>query len=136
VSRIVLDANLAFRALAAGRPDVSGRLDAPEDVEFFAPFFLLAELFEHKEQILEASKLSEADIVDAFHQFIETISFIREATIPLRTWLEAHRLCRDVDADDTPYVALTLHLDAKLWTYDVVLKAGLRAKGFDAFFEP
>jgi len=31
---------------------------------------------------------------------------------------------------------LTLHLDARLWTDDEELKTGLRAKGFDQFFEP
>ena len=32
-------------------------------------------------------------------------------------------------------IALTLHLDARLWTADDELKLGLRAKGFDRFFE-
>lgn len=34
------------------------------------------------------------------------------------------------------FVALTLHLDGQLWTSDDELKAGLRAKGFDRFYEP
>ena len=44
VSRVVLDANVAFRALVAECPDVSRRLDHPGEDEFFAPFFLIAEL--------------------------------------------------------------------------------------------
>jgi len=39
------------------------------------------------------------------------------------------------DEKDTPYVALPLHLDGRLWTDDEQLKAALRAKGFDRFFE-
>ena len=58
-----------------------------------------------------------------------------ETAIPIGTWVEAWRLC-EVDRDDTPYVALALHLDTELWTKDDVLKTGLRAKGFDCFFEP
>lgn len=50
--------------------------------------------------------------------------------------MEAHRLCHGVDLKDTPYVALTLHFDALLWTEDEELKTGLRAKGFDRFYEP
>ena len=50
--------------------------------------------------------------------------------------MEARRLCDGVDLKDTPFVALTLHLDAVLWTEDEELKAGLRAKGFGRFFEP
>jgi predicted nucleic acid-binding protein len=45
-------------------------------------------------------------------------------------------LRRDVDPKDAPFVALALHLDAHLWTSDTDLKTGLRAKGFDRFFEP
>jgi predicted nucleic acid-binding protein len=59
-----------------------------------------------------------------------------DANIDLGTWMETHRLCKEVDKADTPYVALTLHLDGRLWTDDKELKAGLRASGFDRFFEP
>jgi predicted nucleic acid-binding protein len=41
-----------------------------------------------------------------------------------------------VDEKDTPYIALTLYLDGLFWTEDGVLKEGLRARGFDRFFEP
>jgi predicted nucleic acid-binding protein len=41
-----------------------------------------------------------------------------------------------VDEKDTPYIALTLHLDGRFWTDDTTLKTALRAKGFTAFFEP
>ena len=50
--------------------------------------------------------------------------------------MEARRLCRDVDAKDAPFIALTLHLNGRLWSGDAELKAGLRAKGYDRFFEP
>jgi len=40
-------------------------------------------------------------------------------------------LTSDVDADDIAFVALTLHLDAQLWTGDKRLIRGLAAKGFD-----
>ena len=50
--------------------------------------------------------------------------------------MQARRLCEGVDLKDTPFVSLTLHLDARLWTVDEELKTGLCAKGFDQFFEP
>ena len=133
---VVLDANVAFRALVAGRADVSRRVGAPDGIELCAPFALLSELFEHKERILDASALSPEELAAAFHRLAESILFVREAGIPLGVWVEAARLCRGVDEDDTPYVALALHLGALLWTEDGVLKDGLRARGFDRFFEP
>jgi len=46
----------------------------------------------------------------------------------------AHEVCREVDPKDTPFVALTFHLDAFLWADDLELMKGLRARGFDRFF--
>ncbi len=133
MSRVALDVNDAFRSLVAACPNVSHQLDHPGSHEFFAPFFLIAELFEHKERILQATRLREQDLVDAFHRLTESIVFVREAVIPIGTWFEAHRLCRNMDPDDTAYLALALHLDALLWTEDAVLKEGLRAQGFTRF---
>ena len=68
---------------------------------------------------------------------IEGMSQVAEHTpIPLGDWIQARRLCSDVDEKDTPFIALTIHLNARLWTEDAELKRGLRAKGFDHFFEP
>jgi len=51
-------------------------------------------------------------------------------------WMEGFRVCAPTDEKDTSYAALTLHLEGELWTDDGELKAGLRARGFDRFFEP
>ena len=50
--------------------------------------------------------------------------------------MEAYRLCKGIDEKDTPYVALTLHMDGRFWTEDEQLKTALRVRGFDRFFKP
>lgn len=134
--RVVVDANIAFRALARGRGDLRTCLASSDDGSLFAPFFVLVELYKHKERIQRQSALSEEVVLTALHELCECLTFIREAEIAVGTWIEAFRLTKDVDPKDTPYVALTLHLAAKLWTHDDELKQGLRAKGFDDFWEP
>jgi len=134
--RVVVDANIAFRALAHGRGDLRARLDSPTEEVFYAPFFVLVELYKHKEKIQRMSSLAEDEVLTALHELCECLTFIREAEIVIGTWIEASRLTYEVDPKDTPYVALTLHLAAKLWTHDAELKQGLRAKGFDEFWEP
>ena len=46
------------------------------------------------------------------------------------------RLCSRTDEKDTPFIALAIHLNARLWTEDDELKKGLRAKKFNLFFDP
>ena len=103
---------------------------------FFAPRFLFVELFRHKDRLAQAAKVSEEAVLEALQTLVSRVEFVNEANIAMGTWMEAYRLCRDTDEKDTPYVALTLHLDGRLWTDDAKLKNGLRAKGFDRFLDP
>lgn len=134
--RVVVDANLAFKALAARRGDLRDRLKPATKLQFFSPLFLFVELFKHKERLVRAARVAEDDLLEALHTLVNRLEFVAEANIMIGTWMEAHRLCHDVDEKDTPYVALTLHLDGRLWTDDAELKRGLRAKGFDRFYQP
>ncbi len=134
--RVVVDTNVAFSALAAGCGDLAVRLLSPADTVFYAPRFLFIELFKHKARLLAATKLPEEKLLESLHELIEALQLIEAASIPVGVWMRARRLCDGVDLKDTPFVALALHLDARLWTDDEELKTGLRAKGFDHFFEP
>ena len=72
-------------------------------------------------------------VVDANIAFRALSRGRNEALISIGDWMEAYRLCSPTDEKDTAYVALALHLDAKIWSEDEELKAGLRARGFDRF---
>lgn len=134
--RVIVDANIAFRALAGSRGDLRHRLDPSGDFHFIAPRFLFVELFKHKDRLLRAMGKPEDELLEALHALVASLDFTDEASISIGTWLEAHRLCAPTDPKDTPYVALALHHDAELWSEDNVLKTGLRAKGFTKFYEP
>ncbi|HWX21303.1 MAG TPA: PIN domain-containing protein [Candidatus Binatia bacterium] len=133
---VIVDANIAFKSLKSDRGDLRQRLGPGEHPRFFTPRLLFVELFKHKERLVQASGLPEADLLAALQTLLSRMEFVNEANIPIGTWLEAHRLCRGVDEDDTPYVALTLHMDGRFWTEDKVLREALRARGFDRFLEP
>ena len=134
--RVVVDANLAFKALAAGRGDLRDRLNPSADILFFSPRFLFVELFKHKERLARAARVGEEELLAALHTLVSRLEFVTEENIAIGTWMEAHRLCHDVDEKDTPYVALTIHVAGRLWTEDEELKRGLRAKGFNHFYQP
>lgn len=44
------------------------------------------------------------------------------------TWSEAYELIKDIDEKDVPFIALSLEMNAKLWTGDKKLIAGLKTK--------
>ena len=135
-SKLVVDTNVFFSLLL--RRDTSARrlflMDTTHTL--YSPRFLVVELFKHKERIASATRLSEDDLLECLRELLARIEFVEEGSIPIGTWMEARRLCRDVDLKDTPFVAMTLHLDCRLWTGDEALKSGLRVKGFDRFLEP
>lgn len=133
--RLVVDANIAFRALISRGGEIRAMLGPALPAELFAPNHLFVEMFKHKDAIVRASGLEEDDVLGALHVLLENIRFLEEASIPIGIWTEAYRLCRDVDPKDTPYVAMTLQLeDGQLWTFDCELREGLRAKGWNQFF--
>ena len=134
--RVIVDANIAFPAISGHGGDIRQAIRPSAPVELAAPRFLFAELFKHKERLLRHTGWDNETLTRAVHLLTSHLRFESEAAIPIGTWMEAHRLCHGVDLKDTPYIALTLHLDARLWTMDEELKAGLRAKGFDRFYEP
>jgi predicted nucleic acid-binding protein len=134
--RLVVDTNVVFALLLPREAVLRRRFLGDTTHTFFCPRFFLVELFKHKERIARASALPEADLLDCLHELLARIQFVEEGSISIGTWMEARHLCRDVDPKDTPFVALTLHLNGRLWTGDEELKAALRIKGFDRFFGP
>jgi predicted nucleic acid-binding protein len=45
------------------------------------------------------------------------------------SWKSAYKLTKNVDEDDTPFVALAIEIDAILWTGDTKLINGISKKG-------
>jgi predicted nucleic acid-binding protein len=133
---VVIDANRIFSELIAANHPLRRAFTSLPKTRFICPKYVFVEIFKHKERIADASGLAEPELLSLLHSILERIEFIDEDSIRLGSWTEAWRLCRDVDENDTAYVALTLDQDAQLWTGDRVLEVGLRKKGFTRFFVP
>ncbi len=133
---VVIDANRIFSELIAANHQLRRAFASLPETRFLCPKYVFVEIFKHKERIVAASGLPENELLSLLHSILERIEFIDEDSIRLGSWTESWRLCRDVDENDTAYVALALDLDALLWTSDRVLETGLRKKGFTRFFEP
>jgi predicted nucleic acid-binding protein len=133
-SRIVVDSSILFSALLQRRSRWREAILTDSGRAYFCPRFVMVEMFKHKERIAAASALPEEELLECLNALLARIHFLEEGIIPIGTWVEGRRLCAGVDAKDTPFVTLALHLDGLLWTHDGELEAGLRAKGFARFF--
>jgi predicted nucleic acid-binding protein len=79
---------------------------------------------------LKASKLEENEFLDYLLSVLNNIEFISEILIPEDIMRQAQELVSDIDERDVNYVALSIHLNAPIWTGDRKLSLGLKDKGF------
>jgi predicted nucleic acid-binding protein len=130
---VIVDSNILISALL--KEDNSFfRLIWEGDYQFYICELMVIELFKHKEKIVKASRLSEDEITRYYYNIIRKLNIFKEDLIEKDHWKKAYDLCKDIDENDTPIVALTLELNGKLLTGDKKLKEKLSKKGFDSFF--
>jgi predicted nucleic acid-binding protein len=131
---VIVDTNILFISLRAKGGKMREILSR-SDHKFYAPNFLIAEIFKHKDKLIQSSSASADEINEFLTKSLHNIHFVNEGLIGIGNFVEAYRLCGDVDEKDTPFVALTLEMEGELWTRDKKLVEGLTRKGFTAFFE-
>ena len=59
---IVVDANIAFKALIRNRGDLRSRIRRRKQTLFFSPRFLFVELFKYKDLLLSQTGLEEDEL--------------------------------------------------------------------------
>ncbi|WP_128545858.1 PIN domain-containing protein [Larkinella soli] len=134
LKKVIIDHNVHFSAIYTQDSLTRQKLmTAPFPV--YTPNYLILELFKHRQRIVSRSKASEEEILSYLDKVIQKVHFFNEELMSIEKFVEAYHLCREVDENDTTYVALTLEMDGLLWTRDEELKNGLRQKGFDNFFD-
>ena len=131
--KVVVDTNIIFSALLKSDSWFAETLFLSTPT-YYLPRFSIVELFKHKDKLLSQSSLNEEELLETLHLLLKQVQFINEEIISTGRLIEAYHLCKDVDPKDMMFVALSLELDAVLWTQDKELMEGLRAKGFNSFF--
>lgn len=133
---VVVDTNIVFSGLLNAKGTISDLLlNSENEFDFYAPSFILEELNNHRQKLVSLSGLSFEEL-----EFLKRIVFKKIDLIDLESiseshWLEASRLSEDIDKFDTPFVALSLELEAYLWTGDKKLINGLLSKGVDWVYD-
>jgi putative PIN family toxin of toxin-antitoxin system len=129
---IVIDTNIVISSLINPKGKETDIILNPSyNFDKYTCNFLMEEIAKHKEKILKISKFNEVDFLEVYFGLLKKINFINEEQIPEEVWIKALEITKNVDENDTPFVALSLYLNAFLWTGDKKLIKGLVNKGFD-----
>ena len=129
--KIVVDTNIVFSAMPNSRSKIGKILiNSKDHFQFYTCDFLRTELLKHRSKLLELTKLESEEPEELEFIVTEKISFINEALLPAKIIVISENLLADIDLNDTPFLALSKHLKAKLWTGDKKLSLGLQRKKF------
>lgn len=131
---VVVDTNILFSSLISENSRLRDILLESEH-KFYAPNYLFVELFRYKDKIIRLGKLDENSLYLYLQMMLEKISFVQIDLITNENREKAYHLCKDIDEKDTIFVALSLELNAQLWTGDKKLKNHLLQKEFSMLFQ-
>ena len=129
--KIIVDTNIVFSAILNSNSRIGKiLLNSKEHFQFFSCNYLRIEIQRHRNKLLKLTKLSEDKLSELQELITQHITFIDERLIPQDLLIKTETQLKAIDPDDTVFVALTKHLEGKLWTGDLQLYNGLKAKRF------
>jgi predicted nucleic acid-binding protein len=127
--KIVIGTNIIFSVILSPDGTISDLLlNSFEVFDFYAPSSILDELKNHQDKIRQLTDYSQDDLVFLKRILFKKIEFIDIENIDNITWEAALQLTNDVDEYDAPFVALSMELDAPLWTGDKKTNKGTEKK--------
>jgi len=115
--KLVIDANIIFAALIKG--GLTAELIISNELQLFAPEFLLEEFSKYQNQILEKTHRSKENFGIFVRILKEYITFIPQKNIT--PFLEKANAFSP-DPKDSVYLALALALKSAVWSNDKKLK--------------
>lgn len=129
---IIVDSNIVFSAILNSQSRI-GQLIVygSKFFDFYSVNLLKTEIFNHKIKLLKSSGLDDSQFERAFEIITERITFIDEILISDDDINKAFELVSGIDENDALFIALTNHMDSKLWSGDKKLINGLSNKGYN-----
>ena len=129
--KVIVDTSIFISALISPKGIYAELLMNPIfKFEKYSSYYLVVEVFKHKEKILKYSKLTENELIEQVYNLLKNVTLINESQIPKEIWKNSFELTKDVDENDTAFIALTEFTNGKLWTLDKKLTEGLQNKGY------
>lgn len=128
---VVVDTNIVFSGVLSGQGNISSiLLNSEYRFEFYSPSIIVDELDKHHRKLIGCSKLPETELQFLKRLILKRIELINIDIISYPNWEKALELTKIIDEYDTPFVALSLELNAPLWTGDKKLIKALETLDF------
>jgi predicted nucleic acid-binding protein len=132
--RIIVDTNIAFSAILNTNSLIARIILQPKSkLHFYSTDLLSIEIEEHKNKLKHLAGYSDSDLSNSISLITSKIRFINASLIPSSILISTQEFLKDIDIDDTEFVALTNHIHGKLWSGDKNLQNGLLLKGWTKF---
>ena len=129
--KIIVDTNIVFSAILNSNSRIGKiLLNAKSNFHFFTCSYLKVEIQKHRSKLLKITKLTESELSELEDLITQHITFIDERLIPQDLLIKTEAYLKEIDPNDTVFVALTKLLGGKLWTVDMQLYNGLKGKRF------
>lgn len=129
---LVVDTNIVFSGILSPEGTISDLLlNSTDSFTFYAPSAIIDELDRHHKKLVKISGLSDNEIQFLRRMLLRKIELIDLESIRSTTWESALELTGNVDEFDAPFIALSLEMEAPLWTGDKKLIKGLKTKGIE-----
>jgi len=93
----------------------------------------MKEIEENKTKIKILTDYTDHDLKRIIELITGRIRFINARLISKKSYQSAEFLVRDIDEDDTEFIALTEHIRGKFWSGDKELRRGLMKKNWNKF---
>ncbi len=131
MTNIIIDTNIFFSALLNTNSRIGQIIiNGSRYYSFFAPEYMRVEVFKYKEKIKRFAKLNDDEFIEIYELIVRNITILNQALIPKKVYRNAELLCKGIDMDDTPFVAMSEFVKGHLWTGDKMLIKGLTDLGY------
>jgi predicted nucleic acid-binding protein len=132
--RIIVDTNIVFSAILNTNSLIARVILQPKSrLHFYSTDLLLIEIQEHKDKLKRLGGYTDSELNKTILLITSKIRFIDANLIPSYVLIHSQELLKDIDIDDTEFLALTDHIHGKVWSGDKVLQNGLIQKGWTKF---
>lgn len=130
-TKIIVDSNIVFSAILNINSRIAQILLTSDNfLDFYAPKYIREEIITHQQKIKNIAGLNDEEFFEVYELILKNIRILNHSIADKKSYKDAFEICKNIDVDDTPFVAFSNYLNCKLWTGDKKLIKGLKEKGF------